>query len=490
MEDKRDLGKLIKQRLADAEAEPAHHLWSTIEETLERKRKRRAGFIWFWSGIGALLGIMAIAYFTMNTAQTHTNSAPEETISNTQEASLSDTKKDTVQKATKTIERETNSIPITDSLMGKPIDIPSKTISGIPTVTKSSPYQGKTELQNTKERSSSPNTKKTISSNSKESLTDINAVKTNKPRSELPSKINSKKIPPKEEGTNTVTTAQKNKNETTTAYTKTPKVTDSIKSIPNEINKDSILAKVLLPKKPAKDEEEPIKKILDPSKWLFSAQLAPNYYDYLSKGNPFEQSLNAGKTRGNSSLSYGVLINMPISDKLTFRFGFRKSNFKLTVKDAVSGQDAAGNSLIFRDVAILRNAVPIPTSISDAINNGERFDITQKMNYSEIPFEVSYTLLKGTISVDAIGGLSTLLLGKNSLRISNDTGSVAIGSGRYLKKVAIAPTLGLGFRYQFNEKIRIDLEPVFRYHSNAFDNDYRNRRPYSLGIQTGLTLKL
>ncbi len=481
MQDKRDLGKLIKQRLANAEAEPANDLWDAIEKTLERKRKRRAGFIWLWGGLGTLLGILLFFYFTSNPAPADVDSMLQRTPPKAKETPLFDSQKNTEHGEHKALKNKTEVTVAGDSLTEKTIRTATKTTSDTQVNRGSESNRNKTETQATKKQTS-PNENGPM---------DVAFSKNNeKSKSQLPSKLSSQTTLPEKAGASTPAPIQKIKNENTLANSKASKTVDSIPIAPKEVNKDSIPIKAALPKKPKKEEEEKVKKILDPSKWLFSAQFAPNYYDYLSKGNPFEQSLNTGKTQGNSSLSYGILINMPISDKLTFRLGYRKSNFKITVKDAISSQDAAGNSLIFRDVAILRKAVPIPTSISDSINNGRKFDITQKMSYSEIPFELYYTLLKGKISVDVIGGLNPLLLGNNSVHISNSSGSVTLGSGRYLKKVAIAPTIGLGLRYQFNKKIRIDLEPVLRYHSNVFDNDYKNRRPYSLGIRTGLTLKL
>ena len=62
MEDNKDLGKLFKERLANAEAEPSGALWSQIENTLDKKRKRR-GFLWIWMGALLLLTLSSIVYF-------------------------------------------------------------------------------------------------------------------------------------------------------------------------------------------------------------------------------------------------------------------------------------------------------------------------------------------------------------------------------------------------------------------------------------------
>ncbi len=490
MEDKKDLGKLIKQRLADAEAEPANDLWATIEKTLDQKRKRRVGFFWLWGGAVALFGILMLFYFTSNTTPAQVASEPKETIPTSQEDSLVDSETPTKQTQIQLPKNKTIGTTTQDSTTEKPIAPLSTTVSDFQPI-KGNLHPGKKELRND-QKQASENSKKRPPLGREEASTTVLSAKTHQRSTKALSKPNFKNSADENANASAGAPFAKTNGKTALAKTTHPKVSDSVESATKEVNKDSILAKILTPKKPLSEEEEDetLKKILDPSKWLFSVQIAPNYYDYLSTGNPFEESLSTGKTQGTVSLAYGVLINMPISDKFTFRFGYRRSNLKLTVKNAVSGQDVLGGNPLFRDAAIARNAVPIPTSISDSINNGGRFKITQELSYNQIPFETYYTFYKDKITIDAIAGINILLLGKNTIAISNNTGSVTIGSGRYLKKVAIAPTIGLGLRYQLNEKIRIDFEPVFRYHSNTFDNAYKNRRPYTLGVQTGLTLKL
>ena len=255
--------------------------------------------------------------------------------------------------------------------------------------------------------------------------------------------------------------------------------------------RDSLTAKRKPVEKPKKNTEDVLPKPQsDLSNWLISVQGAPTFYSFISSGTPYGQSLSSGKVTTGLSMSYGVLLNIPLSEKLTFRLGYRRSNFAYSVKDATSGLANSGNGAILTDRAIQRNGNTIPSAVLQSVNSGNAFTLEQKMGHTDIPFEIYYTLKKGKITIDAIGGISVLFLGSNSITLKNEGGSVDIGSMKYLKKASFSPNVGLGLRYRLSERLRLDLEPTLRYQLNAFDGENRDLHPLIFGIYTGATLKL
>lgn len=63
MEKKEDIGMLLKKRLTEAEKAPDDTLWNRIEDSLDKRDRKRRGVIWFWVGVSGL-GLLLIILFT------------------------------------------------------------------------------------------------------------------------------------------------------------------------------------------------------------------------------------------------------------------------------------------------------------------------------------------------------------------------------------------------------------------------------------------
>lgn len=489
MEDNRDLGKWIKQRFQDIEVEPDANLWHTIENTLEERRKKRAGYLWFWGTVGTLLGILILTYVVSDTLKSH----PEPMTPPTMETPRTDMNEELEKDASRKQKRIGIS-PKTLAKPGKNVDAATKehTIrpKGIPL---DSPAT---------QKSTSKADKKATITNDYEKLRQKGNIVPSPKSQNQPDAITP--TLPKETSAlpNSLTQDHRPARKKTgdTGY-----IGDSSSTLPPSSttlsqSKDSLrtekvdLEEFLTQEPPTtkKEQEEEVKtlKILDPATWLISAQIGPSYYGYLTGENPFEASLTSGKNQGKITLSYAILLHIPISDRLDLRLGYRSTTYRPTVKNAMGLLNANRNAVLFGDDAISRNAVPIPTTISTSITNGEVFDLYQKIRYHGIPLEFYYTFLPGKLNLDVIGGVNVLFLGKSSIALRTNGSEVTIGSAQYLKQVTLTPTLGVGVRYQLNDRVRLDLEPVIQFHLDAFDRDFKNRRPFALGLQTGVTLKL
>ncbi|MDP5060944.1 MAG: hypothetical protein NWP64_03420 [Maribacter sp.] len=472
MEDKKDFGNIFRDRLSNAEIEPNKSLWGSIEKTLGKKRRKRIGFIWFWSGLVAFIGILSVysiieqkekSDYIKNEKQSNTETEKNKEINPENKSS---TNKSSYYKSHKNKDSKTTNF-FKDSL-------------------------NEANFQSTNNRKSSINeNKKKVSISSKGNFDSrVTSLKNQK---------NEKEITP----------VVKTKNNATTKNTKYSSKENSVqvknKNLPNTIainNRDSIVKKVLqvndssakkeLPKRKKKEEEnvKPIKKALSAAPWMISVQASPTYYNYLLKGNPYEQSLAGGTLIGNISYSYGALINIPISDKITFRFGYRKSNFSFKIENALNELSNERTFNLLTDKAIERNGLPVPNVILNKIYDGEMFDIEQKMEYHEIPLELNYTLNKNKVTIDAITGIGLMILGDNAVHIKNEAGIAEIGTIKYLKKATITPIIGIGIRYALTEKIRLDVEPILQYQIDTFEKEFRNQHPFIFRLQTGITLKL
>ncbi len=469
MENNPDLGKLFKKQLANIKTSPDVSIWENIEKTLEKKQKRRVGFIWFFGGLGVLTGILLLSYFVQSgEVNLEKKDTPTHNESyNEQKQSIENR---VLQKQTPSNSNSNGNLERSnykDTLTNKDFQTDTKnTIKS----TSNKAGQGTGASRN----SVSKTTILVSSESRKATETASDAQNTFK------SSVNENLI--------SKTSQQTNKNSKPQIFGEN--LIDSLSAGENIVD-DSIPQNNKPPLRPRKEKEkEPKQEKINPSKWLISLNIGPNYYDYFSKKTPFDESLTAGSGSGQLSYSYGVLLNIPISEKGTFRVGYRISNFTSSVKDAISPISENGNIALLTDAAIERNNLAVPSAILEDLNAGIPFEIVQNLRYSEIPIEFDYTLFNEKVRVDAMGGLNPMLLGKNAIVLKNKSGMIEVGSSRYLKKFTIAPYVGLGLRYHLSEKLRVDLEPTLRYQIDTFEKEYRNLHPFILSINTGLTLKL
>lgn len=463
MDHKKDIGKLFKERLANAEAEPSSALWSQIEETLNKKRKRR-GFIWLWMSVLALLTLASILYFNTISTNVSEQNRPTETppvITDIQQINEKQNKIATKpiinsKEVDDTIDR--NTTPIIHKSAEENASTNSNTRTNNIQVVKRQ-LQSKKEIIQTNdntdkekgfERQKNGLEKKSVSYLSNENR---NAITTNKDSTNIRKKI---------------------------------KANSDLKDKEEPLS-DSIQKKGLDKKKPILTEKENLKKKKDTvNKFLISVQGGPNLFSYLSNTAPFDQNLSSRQLRSGISYSYGALVNIPLTEKFTFRLGYRKTNLKLYLDQAVHNESQS----IINSVAIRGNGIPLPQNFSDNLVAPNNFKIEQNIDYHVFPFEILYSLKDDKFKIDALAGASIMTLGNNTINLENDLGNVEIGNASYLRKIAVAPTLGLGFKYQVLKMLSIDIEPMLQYQFNAFESGFKNGNPIIFTINAGTTIKL
>jgi hypothetical protein len=64
-----------------------------------------------------------------------------------------------------------------------------------------------------------------------------------------------------------------------------------------------------------------------------------------------------------------------------------------------------------------------------------------------------------------------------------------LGEASNINSTSYSANFGLGLNYNVSEKIKINLEPTFKYQINTFRNTSGDFQPYFIGIYTGLSYK-
>ena len=478
MENKKDLGTLFKKRLAEAEAEPSDNLWDSIESTLDSKRKKRGGFLFFWSALVLILILLGTTYILLG------DSFGEKEIENIETPVV---KIDPPHKNRPKKENSKNPESISESKRHRINSEDSNNFDENTKINKQNTAE-EAEVNQQIPKVDKPVSNSRISNHYKSKnaaqmgyTVDKKTIAKNKKR--LSADEESTTLPggsEQQESQNPETSIKNQKTGTLTESIETSAKVDSIVEVSKTANKKD--------KKKVVDE---IKKKEDPKQeWLVTVQAAPTLYGYMGEDNPFDKSISTGQLRSGLSYAYGALLNIPLNDKLTFRFGFRNTKLKFYVEEATGGISDNGTSTILNAPSISRNNAVLPSKFVASLNPPNSFRIDQELTYQEVPLQFLYRLSDERVQIDAIFGLSAMLLSKNSIALSNDTGNVVIGSATYLKKATLSSSLGIGFRYQLSPRVRIDLEPTFQYQFGATEADFGYLKPIILSLNTGATIRL
>ena len=238
-----------------------------------------------------------------------------------------------------------------------------------------------------------------------------------------------------------------------------------------------------------------------PSKrWSIAPSIAPVYYNTLSKGSPIDPQFSSNKKRGGVNLSMGVLVGYQVTDKLSVRSGINKFDVgyktdNVVVRPSVSSsnngtlknvtlRDGATNLAIFGESSFNVNELPSDLAL--------RFDafLDQRISYYELPMEMSYRLSDKKLGINIIGGISTLILNENELYAQQPSGTrILLGEANNLNSVSFSTNVGVGFHYKISKSFNFNLEPVFKYQLNSFNENSGGFKPYTMGVYSGLSYK-
>ena len=116
--------------------------------------------------------------------------------------------------------------------------------------------------------------------------------------------------------------------------------------------------------------------------------------------------------------------------------------------------------------------------------------INQAFGYIEIPLEIEYALVNKKIGVNVIGGFSSFFLSENKIFSEAEGGSKTyLGEANNINNVSYSANFGFGVNYQVSKKIDLNVEPMFKYQINTFNNTSGDFKPYFIGVYTGFAIK-
>ncbi len=508
MRDKKHIDRLFQERFKDFEATPNDVVWDNIEAELNKKKKKRRviPIWWRYAGVAALLLILLTVgslFFneskdiptnqvvdTENTTRSSQNTEGEKkdnSLNNLTEkdqvVTNTESEKDTLEKILKNINTEN----------------PSDKIKALNKTTVAETTNSINENKGSEKGNNSNsillnNKQKTLNSIVKSETSNI-ATNTSEEKNietieEVESIIDTKKVEAvlNNNSKNTSTLAE---NE----MTKTNALVDDTNKN-NGLSIEDVLDKT----KEIIEEEEYL------NRWSVTPNAAPVYFNSLGEGSSIDPQFNSNSKSGELNMSYGITASYAINNKLSIRSGIHKVNLGYNTNDVIVFQSisASSKSSSLQNVNTTNNVNNLEAAsftegvslISGAnLKNADSFtkssitSINQSLGYIEIPIEIQYAISTKKFGVNLIGGFSSLFL--NSNKVFSDFGDsrTLLGEANNINKVSYSANFGLGFNYKMSKTINLNLEPIFKYQINTFNNTSGDFKPYFIGVYTGFAIK-
>lgn len=477
MNDKKHIDRLFQERFKDFEATPSDAVWKNIEAALnQEKKKRRVIPIWWqYAGVAAaLLLFLTIGGFYFNQTQ---NNAPNKTVTIEDEQTRSSNSENTTKIAVE------NNAPVYENDVDDSHNkIPSNT-------SKESVIAVTPSVASEKENHSKSNKKPKTSSKLSEVKYDVAVV-----YSEEKNKENKLNNPLK----NNNVISENNKSLINSEHAKelinnSSKENNAIAKV-EEKDKNNISIEEALDSQKDKIEKE---KHLN--RWRIAPNAAPVYFNSLGEGSSIDPQFNSNSKTGEVNMSYGVSASYAVNNKLKVRSGINKVNLGYNTNNVVVyqslGVSSSKRALQNLDVRPSNSAT---TSIISGESIGNKSEllattstsINQALGYIEVPLEIQYALVNNKLGINLIGGFSSFFLSDNKIYSEAESGGKTfLGKANNINNVSYSANVGVGFNYQVSKKIDLNIEPMFKYQMNTFNNTSGDFTPYFIGVYTGFAIK-
>ncbi|MDG5491156.1 hypothetical protein [Psychroserpens sp. SPM9] len=531
MSEKKHIDKLFKEQLKNFEVAPQDAVWENIERELHQKRKKRRVIPIWWkvAGIAAVLALL----FTVGKVLWTNNTNNQENLEVVDTEKANDKSINDLNNSSNTSNEDTT-----------PEDTYNNTVVDYDTSEKANDKHSENNLNTTSEdehtnssiaTSKQKKDKSSIhpkKSQQKEAFanTDVQQQKTNTKEKEATVNTTTKNAVTNRSKTDEERNQDDHQNPVKTNKTEidkliktlkdseTTKVTSSDNSEKDKVKQetaiDSAAVKTALTEKNAiekamadaeNNEDSTLITEAPMKRWSVAPNVAPVYFNTLGKGSSIDDQFVDNTKEGRVNVSYGLKGSYAINEKLKIRAGVNKvdlgySTNNVLVFDAagrnpsVSGSAQLGN-IRFHDSLSSNNGYVSADNFSFATGpeilfTKEQGSLDQQLGFIEVPIELEYSIIDKTFGLNVIGGFSTLILSNNEVYAVQENGSkTLLGEATNINDMSYSANFGIGVNYNVSKQLQFNLEPMFKYQINTFNNTSGDFKPFFIGVYTGLSFK-
>lgn len=503
MSDKKNIDRLFQESFKNFEATPSDAVWNHIESQLQQKKKKRRVIPIWWRYAGAAAVLLLLLTIGNSFFNEPTEVIPSINVVETEDTTRSNASENG------TIESQ--------SINAVATDVSENTSDAKITSSKTSTPETPSESNETENVSTAP-LKKTsntiINSENRIANTNNSNEKNNSGLQNGKSKTNNKSNDFLDNKTpESIATVENFEKEVALDITKADSVinnteknnaavADSESEESKQENKIPTIEDILNETKDIIEEEERL------NRWSVTPNAAPVYFNTLRDGSSIDGQFNNNSKTGETNMSYGITASYAVNKKLSIRSGINKVNLGYNTNNVVVYETLSKSS----SSSLLSNVTAVKTASANTNTNtpnnitlvsAENFEsnkaeslvsnsntsINQSFAYIEVPLEIQYTLSNKKLGINVIGGFSSFFLSDNELSSEVEGNRTSIGEATNINNFSYSANLGLGFQYKFTKKLNLNLEPMFKYQINTFNNTSGNFTPYFIGVYTGIGFK-
>lgn len=438
----KNLENKFKEYISNQNDAPDDLVWTKIEQTLDKKRKRR--FIFFWLFMIPVFSVLIYGVFKDNQKNPFIDQNEIE-FNQTNRSVVNEKATETLNTKDNSAKDESNSHEVSPS--GKPKSI--KTSNSFNNKLSS---DGSSDSEKSKNKSG--RSKRTT--NSKNSPSSINSSIT----------TNSALVSDKEFMLET------EKDSTRIAHSQydNEQIIDSVSNLKEDQKKNDKIVKN------EKTPDSTITQSEKKNKYHLGIFYAPTMSGSISGKSLINESFNSFDKEFAFSNSYGVYVRFK-SNKMGLKLSLQYTELQQNtiIKSNQIGAFNYSNIDLYQNVS--------QADIASFIEQNNGAELIQTFKAIEIPIEFYYELInKKPIEIDAFGGISFVNLLDSKLQMQSNGNRLSIGN----PSNSIAPiglSLGLNGRVKLNKNYNFTISPMMRHYINFNNSVYT---PTSFMIQTGI----
>ncbi|WP_406685372.1 hypothetical protein N1F78_06510 [Seonamhaeicola sp. MEBiC1930] len=488
MSDKKHIDRLFQETFKDFEVAPSDAIWKGIKANLKKKKNKRIIPIWWrYAGVAALLMLL----LTVGGVYLNNNNTIE--VVNEEDSNLNINNLEV--KTPVNFNEESTTIATSNEKVDVPNNQESASSSSNYIVSqKESSISEASVLKNSTKSSFYEKTNNNFNQSQENSLIAKKTEGTNNNNIAIENSVEDKNELLQNKSTqinaitNNIEALEKSKN-------KLPEINHNQSFAETKNDNQKLSIEDVLEKNKDLFENNDSEKI---NRWTVAPNAAPVYFNSLGEGSSIDPQFNSNSKSGEVNMSYGISASFALNNKISIRSGINKVDLGYNTNDVIIFQTtgaAAQGSLQNVSESATRNdnvAIASEANFNDAplVFNSVNTTLNQSFGYIEIPLEIQYSLTNKKFGLNVIGGFSSFFLNNNEIFSEAQNGPrTFLGEANNLNKVSYSANFGLGFNYKITEKFDLNLEPMFKYQINTFNNTSGNFKPYILGVYTGFAIK-
>ncbi len=271
-------------------------------------------------------------------------------------------------------------------------------------------------------------------------------------------------------------------------------------NILNEKEKENSIVENKIPFKAIKEN-----KILENKKkntfkrWSVSPVVGIVTSNSFSKKSAIDASLNNNTISSDETVAYGAKVSYKLDEKWSIQSGvqvqkvvFNTENVGLlssisSFNNSSNIDFRTNNSPQFISLENVGESLAVDSPVLGSNETLEKGVLQQTYSYIEVPVEAKYRVFSSKkIKTSLVSGVSTLFLNNNSITAKTATTSKELGSANNLNSINFSGNLGVDFDISVSEKLKLNINPMFKTQLSTFSKNSNGFKPYTFGIYTGL----